>query len=278
MSLTKHQSHPVFDIEAEIVKAKNCPCPVDLKPWQQRIDRIAGISITGKPRLRIVWGQTADMFSCGRIAKKYPFWRYEESGQIHDIGIPRFYVEELHGNAELRRGDSWERSRYYWDEVTKERIDVLGPIPEEGFYTAVFMIAHHDSLCCNGKEVVKHEPCLGAYRPPCDSDLQRIRRMKWRRDHASNDDNTPSESLLTKRTESATEKRDERWRSNTRQVIDDYMKTRSHSWFTLDPGVLSHGKFHWLGGHSKSGATAELIRQWRREKGIHANSSAKDSA
>lgn len=255
MLLTKRSSHPIFDVEAEIVKARNVPSPVDLKPWQDRINKIAGVSSTGKPRLRIVWGQSADMIACGRTAKKYPFWRYEEAGQIHDIGTPRFYVEELHGNAELRRKDAWEKARWYWDEGTL--IDVLGPIPEEGFYTSVFLIAHHDALCCNGTGIVKHEPCLGAYRPPCDADLQRIRRMKHRRDTASNDDNAPSDALLEKRADDMTEKRDEKWRQNIREAIDDYVKTRSHSWTTLDPSVLSHGKFHFMGAHNRSGLKQE---------------------
>lgn len=269
--LTKYPSHPTFDIESEIVKARNQPSPVELKPWQDRIDKIAGISITGKPRLRIVWGQAADFFSCGRIAKKYCFWRYQEGPDIVDIGIPRFYVEELHGNAELRHKDGWDKARYYRDEVTGETIDVLGPIPEEGFYTTVFLIAHHDELCCNGREVVKHEPCLGAYRPPCDSDLQRIRRMRHRRENASNDERAPSESLLAKRTEDATVARDECWRSNTREIVEDYVKTRKHSWTTLDPAPFSWGKYHFMGSHNRSGL---------KPKEINANSSAtaQDSA
>lgn len=250
MSLT---SHSLFDVERQIIAARNQPCPIELKPWQDRIDKIAGKTVQGKSRLIIEWGQSATMFSCGKVRAKYPFYHYEEAGEIRDIGIPRFWISELHGNAELKAADRWERSRYYWDEVTKEMIDVLGPVPEDGFYTAVFMIAHHDDLCCGGKGVVKGEPCLGAYRPPCDSDLQRIRRMKRRRDQASNDDNAPSESLLAKRAESATEKRDERWMANTKEVIDDYIKTRSHSWTTLDPTPYSWGKYHFMGSHSRGG-------------------------
>lgn len=256
MLLTKHNSHPIFDVEAEIVKARNVPSPVDLKPWQERINKIAGISLDGKPRLRIEWGQDMDnagMWSCGARRAKYPFWRYEEAGQICDIGTPRFYVAELHSNAELKRGNGWERARYYRDEVSGEMIDVLGPIPEEGFYNSVFLIAHHDALCCNGTGIVKHEPCLGAYRPPADSDLQRIRRMKYRRDNASNDENKPSEALLEKRADDMTEKRDERWRLNIREKIDDYVKTRSHSWTTLDPTPLQWGKYHFTAGHNRSG-------------------------
>jgi hypothetical protein len=77
--------------------------------------------------------------------------------------------------------------------------------------------------------------------------------MKYRRDKASNDENAPSETLLEKRAESMTERRDEIWRKGIREVIDDYMKTRSHSWTTLDPAPYSWGKYHFTGGHSRSG-------------------------
>lgn len=246
-------SHSVFDVESEIIKARNQPCPVELKPWQNRLDAIAGKTINGKSRLIIEWGQSATMFSCGKIRAKYPFYRYEEGGEIHDIGIPRFWISELHGEAELKAADRWERSRYYWDEATGERIDVLGPVPEDGFYTAVFMIASHDEWCCGGKGVVKGEPCLGSYRPPCDSDLQRVRRMKYRRDKASNDENNPSESSLERQANHMSEKREDAWREKTRAAIEDYTKTRSHSWFTLDPGPFSWGKYHFTGAHSRSG-------------------------
>ena len=270
-------NHPLFDIERAIIANRNQPSPIDLKPYQRQLDALVGETVTGRSRLRIVWGQDfegASAIICGRRALKYPFYRYEEGGSIHDIGIPRFYVEELHSNAELQRKDAWDKARYYFDEDSREMIDVLGPIPEEGFYTALFQIAHHDDLCCGGKEVVKGEPCLGAYREPDESDLLRVRRMKWRRDHASNDENAPSESLLRKRALDLTEKRDEKWRRNIREAIEDYARTRSHSWGTLDPAVYQHGRFHWAGSSAKSGATVEQIEKWRTEKSINASNSS----
>lgn len=270
-----NNSHPLFDIEANIIKARNQPSPVVLKPWQDRIDAIVGKTPAGRSRLRIVWGQDfekASAIMCGRRALKYPFYRYEEGGALHDIGIPRFYVEELHSNSELQHKSAWDKARYYFDEYTREMIDVLGPIPEEGFYTALFQIAHHDELCCGGREVVKKEPCLGAYREPSEADLTRIRRMQWRRDHAANQENNPSESLIRKRAQDLTEKRDEKWRQSIREAIEDYTRTRSHSWTTLDPVVLQHGKYHWTGSHTKSGATLEEIEKWRKEKATNAGS------
>src|SRR5262245_49127537 len=135
---TVHTSHPLFDIESAIVANRNQPSPVDLKPWQNRIDSIVGKTPDGKSRLRIVGGQHGTTFSCGKTRRKYPFWRYEDAGEIVDIGIPRFYVEELHTNSELHHKDAWDNARYYYDEATRELIDVLGPVPQDGFYSALF--------------------------------------------------------------------------------------------------------------------------------------------
>lgn len=263
--MTYRQSHPLFDVESAIIKARNQPCPVDLTPYQRQLDALVGKTATGQSRLRIVWGQDYEKASaiiCGRRALKYPFYRYEEGGGIHDIGIPRFYVEELHSNAELQHKEAWDRARYYYDECARELIDVLGPIPEDGFYTALFQIAHHDDLCCGGKEVVKNEPCLGAYREPNESDLFRIRRMKWRRDHASNDDNAPSESLIRKRAADLAEKRDEKWRTAIRERVEDFMNTHAWKFTTFDPTELNWGRYHFVGenaGHTKSGLKKETV-------------------
>lgn len=246
MNLSHHKSHSIFDIEGQIVRTGNCPSPVDLKIWQERIDQIAGKTLTGKPRLRITWGQQSEMIVCGNRRSTYPFWRIEDGNEIRDIGIPRFFIEELHSHSELRKNDRWDKARYYWDGSTHELIDVLGPIPEDGFYTQVFMIAYHDDLCCSGRDVVKGEICLGAYRPPTDSDLKRIRLCKSRRDTASNDDVAPSQALIEKRTEEAVEKRDERWRSGIREVIDDFMSVHSWKFTEHDPTKLAHGRFHFL--------------------------------
>lgn len=250
-------SHPVFDLESEIVKAGNCPSPVDLAPWQQRLDDIAGKTVEGRSRLRIVWGQDenlASMICCGRRVHKYPFWYRED---LSTIGKPRFFVEELHNLSELNHGGAWERARYKRTAAGIVEEDVLGPIPEEGFYTSVFLIAHHDELCCAASGMVNGEICMGAYRPPADTDLQRIRRMKTNRDQASNDERKPSDARLAKRIEAATEARNEKWRAATREVIDDFMK--NHAWrFTEDdPTALGWGRFHFTAGHSKSGLTKE---------------------
>lgn len=243
-----HISHPGFDIESEIVKAGNVPAPVELKTWQARIDNIAGKTVEGRSRLRIVWGQSkeATIWCLGRRRHKYPFYRYEADGEIHDIGTPRFYVEELHDIAELKHNDGWEAARYQWEGL--ERLDVLGPMPEEGFYTSVFLIAHHDEACCNGLGHVRNELCLGAYRPPTDADLTRIRRMKQRRDAASNTENRPSEELILKWNKEAGERRDNQFREKLHERVKDWIAVHGHRITdSMNPKIVKHGKHHFLG-------------------------------
>jgi len=274
-----HVSHPVFDIEDAIIRTGNSPSPVDLKPWQDRIDQITGKTVTGLSRLRVEWGQDVQgaggQWICGARRAKYPFYRYEEAGEIRDIGTPRFYVAELHSNAELRKDNNWEKNRYYTDPQLGV-LDVLGPLPEDGFYSCVFTIALHDEICCNGSGVRNNDICLGAYRPPSDVDLDRIRRMKWRRDHASNQDNHPSESRLEELTDDLEQKRDERIDKEGRDRIDAFFKTHGWKITTDDPSRLNWGKFMFVreGAHSKSGATIKEIEKWRREKAINASDSA----
>jgi len=247
---------------------------VDLKPWQARIDQITGKTVTGQSRMRIEWGQDMDragMWCCGERRMKYPFYRYEEAGKIRDIGTPRFYVSELHSNAELKRNDNWEKNRYYFDPQLG-LLDVLGPIPEDGFYSAVFTIALHDEVCCNGTGVLNNDICLGAYRPPCDADIDRIRRMKWRRDNASNQDLRPSQSLIQKWTEEASEKRYDRIEKESSVAIGDFFRTHGWKITTDDESKLRWGKYSFVGAHSKSGATVEQINKWRKEKAANASS------
>jgi hypothetical protein len=272
VEISTHQSHSLFDVESAIVRAGNQPSPVDLTPWQKRIDLIVGRNVVNQPRLRIIWGQdiggSAGQWICGERRAKYPFWRYEEAGQIKDIGSPRFYIEELHSNSELRKNDAWEKSRYYWDQVTGQTLDVLGPVPSNGFYSSVFCIAYHDELCCDNTGIINNEPCIGAYRPPSDSDIQRIQRMKFRRDHAEKQDVTPSDELIHKRSTDMATARDEYDRRRIRERIENEFKTHAWKFTTNDPSKLKWGKYSFVreGAHSKSGATPEELQKWRGEK------------
>lgn len=252
------QSHPVYDIETEIIRAGNTPCPaaVNLKYWQSRIDQVAGKTVTGQSRLRIVWGQDREstrMIVCGEWRSKYPFYRFQDGERIVDIGIPRFYVEEHIPREELMKNGRWDNARFQWDGESLSMMDVLGPCPADGWYQAAFMIAHHDEQCCGGAEVKDGEPCLGGYRQPTESDIERIQKALQRRDKAENSEVAPTPEQLEKRRQDILEARDEQRRRELRERLEDWTKTHAHTWTTHDPSVIQHGKYHFTGGHSKSG-------------------------
>lgn len=242
-----HISHPAFDIEKLIVENGNVSSPVNLRIWQERIDNIVGKTVEGRSKLRIVWGQSFDatIWCLGRRRMHYPFWRVEENGEIQDIGTPRFYIEELHDLAELKAGDNWEKSRWSWEGGTP--VDVLGPIPDEGFYSAVFTIAHHDDLCCGGAENIKGTACLGAYRPPTDSDLTRIRRMLFRRNNATQTENAPTPELISKWNREMGEKRDERFKTELHERVMNWVAVHGHRITdSMNYKQLSRGKFKFM--------------------------------
>jgi hypothetical protein len=252
------QSHPVYDNETEIIRAGNtrCPAAVNLKYWQSRIDQAAGKTATGQSRLRIVWGQdveTTRMIVCGEWRSKYPFYRLQDGERIVDIGIPRFYVEEHIPRAELMSNDRWDNARYQWNSETLERMDVLGPCPEDGWYQTAFMIAYHDDKCCSGAEVKDGEPCLGGYRQPTESDIERIQKALRRREQASNSEVAPTPEQL----ESSVRICLRRVMNGEGESCESVWKTGQRRTLILglryDPSVIQHGKYHWTSGHSKSG-------------------------
>ena len=274
MSDVLFQPHPLFDarperIADESVPAwdRNYPCPLDLAPIQKQFDALTGRTVTGQSRLKVVWGMAPDdvMWVEGRWMRQHPHWRtlvqeerfnpatglFQIRQELHEIGNPRFYVMELHEGAELMADDNWQKSRYEWRDGVL--VDVLGPIPEEGFYTDLFTVAHHDHHCCNGAEHVGGLPCLGGYRAPGAPDLERVRRILWRRDHATMDELSPSPELLATR---AAEKRaadDRRFRENLRERVRSGLAPHAHTFITTDESVIKNGKYHWTHGHSKSG-------------------------
>jgi hypothetical protein len=151
------------------------------------------------------------------------------------------------------KNGKWDNARFQWDSETLAQMDVLGPCPSDGWYQAAFMIALHDEQCCGGAEVKNGEPCLGGYRQPTEADIERIQKALRRREQAENSEVAPTPELLEKRRQDILEARDERRRREVRERLEDWTKTHAHTWTTHDPTVISHGKYHWLSGHSKSG-------------------------
>lgn len=266
MNATPKPGHPVFDVESEIVKAGNVSSPIDLKPFQARIDKAIGKTVEGRSKVRIIWGQSreAQQVSFGRFRMKKAFWRFEEGGELHDIGVPRYIVEQLHDRAELNRSGAWEKARYQWIEG-RGKVDVLGDIPEDGYYTELFTVALHDAACCNGQEYIfrLQEACIGGYREPNEEDLERIRRMLWMRDHASQQELNPSAERIAQINEDDRTKRNAKWSGQISDIVDDFVNVHGWRFATHSPKALAWGRYNF--GATKSGLTTCQLANTRKE-------------
>lgn len=178
------------------------------KEIQAQLTLIGGTVLDGRPRLRLVWGQSkeASIFWKGRQRLRYLYeWRRELVGykaidplgreptrffepsvelppfrkgilleplyEDVDIGIPRFYIEQLMP-AELLCQD-WDKLRYDVDGETGKIEDSLGPPPVHGEYQEGFyMIADH-SQCC--PDNMFRPGCYGSFRAPQQYDVEYVR-------------------------------------------------------------------------------------------------------
>ena len=239
----------------------NLPAPRSTESFQRQLDKLFGKSAKGLSKVRVVWGQAPDqmMLVCGRWVRKFPYYRelrkreHADPGtglvlvehDLYEIGVPRYFVEQLHDSEIEKAG--WERARF----GTVDGIwqDILGPAPEQGFYTSLFAVGSHDARCCGGRESYKGVPCYGGFRFPGEIDLRRLRRMRHLRDTAPAASKDPLEQAA---------EWDEKWQEHLDkefgEVIDDYCKTRSHTWTNFDPALQQWGKWHFMGGHNKSGS------------------------
>lgn len=264
-----YEPHHLFDHE-ERWRERNHPSPTDLSYWNQRLTRLAGRDSSGLSKVRVVWGMDFDstrMLVCGQWVMRYAAYRWEDGPGLRDVGRPRFIVEELHPRAELNASGAWEAARYEWRGL--ERVDVLGPMPEHGYYSELFTVAHHDGYCCGGRGVKDAEPCHGGYREPNEADIQRVAAMVARRNAAPESEAIPSAERLRREGEARAEKAAEKRRQMIREVIDNALAPQAHKFFTLDESIIRNGKYHWLRGHSKSGLTPEeRVRVLRGESPI----------
>lgn len=188
----------------------NSPAPFIDPSLQRQLNLITGETIDGRPKVRLVWGQSPDatVFYRGENRMRYllkttKFLRgwdaryYTESGGLkeikrlppstsppkapgalfitpvyehQDVGIPRWFLEQYLPPSLSIIG--WEEARYDTNSETGEIIDELGPPPTNGMYESAFlMLAQHDG-CCN--ESFK-PGCLGSYRSPEPYDLEYVR-------------------------------------------------------------------------------------------------------
>lgn len=251
--------HPVFDRVPE----ENYPNPWSREreyAFQRELDRIAGKALNGRSNLRLLWPADADESLSMEVIggeKKARYRLYTASFRcttmsegglevIQDIDVDicmqRYVIEEYHPPSEEAFGN------------------FKAPTKGNGYYSHLFTVAHHDETCCSGTEGIKGELCLGLYREPGDADLNNARRMIKEREEythghrpgeAASEAEVQAEARLYRRMEEqAIQKR----KSDYAEAAMSGFMPHMHRMFTDDPTVLNHGRFHFMGAHSKSGA------------------------
>ena len=182
----------------------NSSAPAINPSLQNQLTLIGGVMKDRRPRIRLVWGQSAEssIFWRGRQRLRYLWeWKRQLIGyrsidangneppkffaptvelpsfapgvlleplyEDIDIGIPRWYVEQMMPAAIAC--DGWKDERY--DKVDGTLVDSMGEPPVTGTYEeAFYMIADH-SHCAH----VPGYTCYGEYREPQQYDVEYVR-------------------------------------------------------------------------------------------------------
>jgi hypothetical protein len=180
------------------------------KSFRDELVRIGGMSATGQPRLRLVWGQELReqingelvfRYSYGRVLTGWTVTRYGIDGKIasvsyhkgqappvfhptglvlvtpetREIGIDRYFVEQLI-EPELLVPD-WDSVRAI--AIEEVGMDLMGEAPRQGMYLDAFhMIASHANCGCDRYgRLSDGNKCYGHYRAPQTRDLEYIEWM-----------------------------------------------------------------------------------------------------
>ena len=103
------------------------PAPARPPRFDQRIDAICGFTLSGQPKLRVVWGWNARCFRNGNPdALKYP----------NPALLNRWLIEQWVSASFYGTRQQWEDSRYFTDDTGK-KTDMLGEYPYRGDYILV---------------------------------------------------------------------------------------------------------------------------------------------
>jgi hypothetical protein len=218
-----------------------------------------------------------------------PRWMYEERfepGQYMPTWDDARYTPVLTGERFIGWDEiEWERDwEGNWKRLPEPRklprfepvytmVDSLGPPPRDGLYSYLFTIADHDpdQKCCkrawrgwkSGKR--KTMRCWGYYREPGQKDLDRLAEAKAARD-AQPFKQSPFEPLSAQTlSEIAITERawnEEQKKGAPKMASDmwgDHTNVWGHRLTTNDPGVLHHGKYHFLSGKQFNETESGLI-------------------
>lgn len=103
------------------------PPPSKPPKFDERVNAICGLSLSGQPRIRVIWGWDARCFRNGNPdALKYP----------NPKMLNRWLIEQLVPASFYGTHEEWEAARYAVDDAGK-KVDLLGEYPYRGDYILV---------------------------------------------------------------------------------------------------------------------------------------------
>lgn len=166
------------------------PDGFNAQEFQEKINKIFGLTDSGLPLVRLVWAP--DRQKC--YSKFYTKWaasgfgietelrakyrwatiQIPNSADEIDIPPPRWIIEDYEHPA--RYMASWEQTRF--DPQGRERRPAP---PPWGYYCHLYTIAKHNETCCATAKK-SHVVCWGEYREPDERDIAELRRAKHLRD------------------------------------------------------------------------------------------------
>lgn len=236
----------------------------NVKRFQKKIDAIIGVTVDNKPIARLQWAWDSREYIAGDWRAKYRFMTVEVPGGVIDICPPRWVLEERNEPGQYEA--AWEAGRYFTDPETKERVDLRGPAPREGWYSYLELVAEHDDgkACCDYLWETERRRCWGYYREPAQKDLDQLVMAKALRD--KNPYNSPhaplSEATLAEIGREAFTRQEEAKAKRTSELelaFHDSIAPHAHRFEAVyvdgqliirkapDTGLRSE-KYHFIGG------------------------------
>jgi hypothetical protein len=242
--------HPVFDK----IPTENHPPPWSrdrVARFQKQINQIAGLSINGKPNVRLMWPADPDESISMKIVNGEKRAKYRLFTEVYectrkDATSGLDIVEFVNVDVCLNR---WVIEEYHAPEEEE-----FNPGPEgrtgRGYYTHLYTVAHHTEKCCNGTEAKNGRLCFGLYHEPNYRTLEELQRRIRLRDAASHG-HRPGDHVSDG--EWAEEMRNlkdwkEGWgehlRGKYQEAIMDALNT--HGWRLYDHDAGKRSKYHFV--------------------------------
>lgn len=256
--------------------------PCSVKRFQGELDKLFGLEVNGRPRLRIIWGASSrtgedglpeamdwDPFGengAGEWRARYIYSSRQvlvRDGETKDgivavkaiwvdVGIPRFFLERYIPPDVACLG--------FVGRGREDGLPFTSRPPVEGLWEPLEhgMIAEHDpdGSCCRAARLSERR-CLGYFGEPGQAHLEALRRAHYEQMQEAERRPGPSTADELARSSRRSRALYQQWAGSMEERMRDRlraaMRTHSHR-FSDDPGVLSHGKWHFLSAHNRSGS------------------------